>query len=214
MWIHSDAHNEINTSPYSIVTLIKQTFCFYSAVLSNLIHCSKACHHSDGRLVLSCQKLISKFNSWKHTNRKECRASCLWQTAEKTRLCSLLRLVHFCPRDGSNPRVYYQTSDAKPIRFLTPKRAKKMNRGLDKLASLTQAQWEGILKCRSLSSFSSPPALFRLHLITIQFFFLPFTVHSVEYMFYSTSQCTDTFTANHYATTVFPSGSCNMILFY
>lgn len=54
-----------------------------------------------------------------------------------------------CPKDGSNPRVYYQASDAKPIRFLTPKRAKKMNRGLDKLASLTQAQREEILKSRS-----------------------------------------------------------------
>lgn len=141
MNIHSDAHNEINTSPDSTLALIKQAFSFYSAVLSNLVHCSKACHHSNGRWVFSCQKLISKLNSWKPTNRKECRASCLWQTAEETCLYSLLRLVHFCPRDGSNPRVL--TSDA------TPKRAKKMNRGLDKLAPLTQAQWEESLKCRS-----------------------------------------------------------------
>ena len=149
MNIHSDAHNEINTSPDSTVTLIKQAFSFHSAVLSNLVNCSKACHHSNGRWVFSCQKLISKLNSWKHINRKECGASCLWQTAEETCLYSLLRLVHFCPSDGSNPRVYYQTSDAKPIRFLTPKKAKKMNRGLDKLASLTQAQWEKNPKCRS-----------------------------------------------------------------
>lgn len=33
--------------------------------------------------------------------------------------------------------------------FLTPKRAKKMNRGLGELATLTQAQWEEIFKRRS-----------------------------------------------------------------
>lgn len=63
-----------------------------------------------------------------HAIMKESGAGCIWQTAEKTSLYSLLRLVHICPSDGSHPRVYYQTSDAKPIRFLTPKRAKKMNR--------------------------------------------------------------------------------------
>lgn len=57
----------------------------------------------------------------------------MWQTAEKTSLFfppPPFSLVHICPSDGSNPRVYYQTSDAKPIHFLTPKRAKKMNRGV------------------------------------------------------------------------------------
>lgn len=54
--IHSIAYNEINTSPNSSVTLIKQTFSFYGAVLSDLINCSKACQHSNGRWVFSSQK--------------------------------------------------------------------------------------------------------------------------------------------------------------
>lgn len=47
--IHRIPYNEINTSPGSSVTLIKQTFSFCSAVLSDLINCAKACHCSNGR---------------------------------------------------------------------------------------------------------------------------------------------------------------------
>lgn len=48
----------------------------------------------------------------------------------------------FCLRYGSHPAEHYQTSAADPARSLTPKKAKKMNRSRDKLASLTRVQWE------------------------------------------------------------------------
>lgn len=51
----------------------------------------------------------------------------------------------FRPSDGRRPRVYYRTSDAK-FSDTDEGQEKKMNASLGKLASVTRAQWEDILK--------------------------------------------------------------------
>lgn len=62
-------------------------------MLSNLINCSKTCHHSNGRWVYLKKK--TKLKQLKtHTSIKESKGSCLWQTAEEMCLYSLLRVVH------------------------------------------------------------------------------------------------------------------------
>lgn len=64
-------------------------------MLSNLINCSKTCHHSNGRWVYFKKKKKTKLKQLKtHTSIKESKGSCLWQTAEEMCLYSLLRVVH------------------------------------------------------------------------------------------------------------------------
>lgn len=177
MNIHSNTHNEINTSPDSTVALIKQAFCLCSQTSYT------AQRHVTTVMADGYSRAKNKQVSWNGNKMQTQRGG----EAEPVASDRLLRKLAFilCSAWLILSKGWIVSKSLLPnfawkaYLFLTPKRAKKMNQGLDKLACLTQAQWEEFLECRScVLSFCSSSASFRLLLQAICVF-LPYS-HSAH----------------------------------
>lgn len=121
--IHSIARNEINTSSSdSSVALIKRSFCFDGVTPSDPISRSQA-RRRHRRVLSSPEDETSKKTKQKREKKRKKKAS----------LLLLLRMVNFFTRSKS----IRQNFRGKAVLFLTLKKAKKINQGLDQLAFLT-----------------------------------------------------------------------------
>lgn len=93
--------------------------------------------------------------------------------AEEASLYSLLWRLHFCLRDGSNPRVYYQTSDAKPYSFSHTKEGQENELGSGQIGITHIGKKFSTIKV--MPSINSSERFFRRFLITILYFY---TIHT------------------------------------